>query len=71
MAVDLPTIAELDRCTKACTSFNSYEELKEKCTRKEDPYVPTLSRRQKEAEVIGKALEASGYRVFWVRSRKW
>jgi hypothetical protein len=69
MAIDLPSTAELDRCTKACTAFNSYEELKEKCTRQQDPYIPSLSDRKPEAVVVGKALEASGCRVYWMRKR--
>ena len=65
MATDSPTTAELDRCTKACTAFSKYSELLEKCTRPVDPYIPTLSRKDPEAVILGLALEAAGCRVYW------
>jgi hypothetical protein len=67
MATDNPPIAELDRCTAACTAFRTYAELLEKCTRQNDPYVPTMSPGQPEAVMVGKALEAGGCRVYWTR----
>lgn len=62
--------AELNRCTAACTAFHTYRELLEECTRKEDPYVPTMSRDQHEAVVVGRALESSSCRVYWVGKEK-